>query len=83
MGQPDATKMNDLLNALGGRGNIRSIDLAASRLRIGVAQTSVIDATAIRSLGLRGVTVASSDCVHVIVGPAADVTSRALNRLLA
>jgi N-acetylglucosamine PTS system EIICBA or EIICB component len=81
--EPDAAKMNDLLNALGGRGNIRSIDLAASRLRIGVAQTSVIDATAIRSLGLRGVTVASSDCVHVIVGPAADVTSRALNRLLA
>jgi N-acetylglucosamine PTS system EIICBA or EIICB component len=81
--EPDATKMNDLLNALGGRGNVRSVDVAASRLRIGVAQTSVIDATAIRSLGLRGVTVASSDCVHVIVGPAADVTSRALHRLLA
>jgi N-acetylglucosamine PTS system EIICBA or EIICB component len=81
--EPEATKLNDLLNALGGRGNVRSVDVAASRLRIGVAQTSVIDATAIRSLGLRGVTVASSDCVHVIVGPAADVTSRALHRLLA
>jgi len=81
--EPDATKMNDLLNALGGRGNVRSVDVAASRLRIGVEATSVVDATAIRSLGLRGVTVASSDCVHVIVGPAADVTSRALSRLLA
>jgi PTS system N-acetylglucosamine-specific IIC component len=81
--EPDATKMNDLLNALGGRGNVRSVDVAASRLRIGVAASSVVDATAIRSLGLRGVTVASSDCVHVIVGPAADVTSRALHRLLA
>jgi N-acetylglucosamine PTS system EIICBA or EIICB component len=80
--EPDATKLNDLLNALGGRGNIRSVDVAASRLRIGVGDTSVVDATAIRSLGLRGVTVASADCVHVIVGPAADVTSRALRRLL-
>jgi N-acetylglucosamine PTS system EIICBA or EIICB component len=80
---PDATKMNALLDALGGRGNVRSIDVAASRLRIGVVETSVINTTAIRALGLRGVTVASSDCVHVIVGPAADVTSRALSRLLA
>ena len=79
---PDVSTMQHLLNALGGRGNVRTIDVASSRLRIGVVKTSAIDAKAIRSLGLRGVTVPSPDCVHVIVGPAAAVTSQALNRLL-
>jgi len=79
----DPTKLNGVLAALGGRGNVRSIDVAASRLRVGVVEAAVIDATALRALGLRGVTVPSSDCVHLIVGPAADVTSRALKQLLA
>jgi PTS system N-acetylglucosamine-specific IIC component len=79
---PDISTMHHLLNALGGRGNVRSVDVASSRLRIGVVRSSAIDAKAIRSLGLRGVTVPASDCVHVIVGPAAAVTSQALNRLL-
>lgn len=79
---PDAATVQGLLAALGGRGNIRSVAVAASRLRIGVAKTSTIDVTVIRSLGLRGVTVPSPECVHVIVGPAAGVTSQALRRLL-
>ena len=79
----DSTTIQLLLAALGGRTNVRSIDVAASRLRISVFKASVIDANAIRSLGLRGVTVPSSECVHVIVGPAAGVTSEALRRLVA
>jgi PTS system N-acetylglucosamine-specific IIC component len=80
---PDPTTIQQLLAALGGRTNVRSVDVAASRLRISVFKASVIDANAIRSLGLRGVTVPSSECVHVIVGPAAGVTSEVLRRLLA
>jgi PTS system N-acetylglucosamine-specific IIC component len=80
---PDAATLQSLLTALGGRGNVRTVDVAASRLRIAVAKTATIDVSAIRSLGLRGVTVLSPECVHVIVGPAADVTSRELRRLLA
>jgi PTS system N-acetylglucosamine-specific IIC component len=79
----DPTTIQLLLAALGGRTNVRSIDVAASRLRISVFKASVIDANAIRSLGLRGVTVPSSECVHVIVGPAAGVTSESLRRLIA
>jgi PTS system N-acetylglucosamine-specific IIC component len=79
----DSTMIQLLLAALGGRTNVRSVDVAASRLRISVFKASVIDANAIRSLGLRGVTVPSSDCVHVIVGPAAGVTSESLRRLIA
>jgi N-acetylglucosamine PTS system EIICBA or EIICB component len=80
---PDPTTIQHLLAALGGRTNVRSIDVASSRLRISVFKASVIDANAIRSLGLRGVTVPSSECVHVIVGPAAGVTSAGLRRLIA
>jgi PTS system N-acetylglucosamine-specific IIC component len=80
---PDGATIERLLAALGGRTNVRTVEAAASRLRISVLKSSAVDATAIRSLGLRGVTVPSSDCVHVIVGPAASVTSAGLRRLIA
>ena len=80
---PDAQTLQHLIDALGGRTNVRFIDAASSRLRIGVLNSSIIDTATIRSLGLRGVTVPTSDCVHVIVGPAADVTSDVLRKLIA
>ena len=80
---PDGGTIERLLAALGGRTNVRAVEVAASRLRISVLESSAVDPTAIRSLGLRGVTVPSSDCVHVIVGPAASVTSAGLRRLIA
>ena len=80
---PPAATIEQFLAALGGRTNVRAVEAASSRLRISVVKSSIIDATAIRSLGLRGVTVPSSDCVHVIVGPAASVTSESLSRLIA
>ena len=80
---PDTQTLQHLIAALGGRTTVRSIETASSRLRIGVLNSSIVDATTIRSLGLRGVTVPSSDCVHVIVGPAADVTSDVLRKLIA
>ena len=80
---PSDATIEHLLAALGGRTNVRAVEAASSRLRISVVKSSVVDATAIRSLGLRGVTVPSPDCVHVIVGPAASVTSAGLRRLIA
>jgi PTS system N-acetylglucosamine-specific IIC component len=80
---PNAHAIQTLLTALGGRTNIRSVDVAASRLRIGVVKASIVDATAIRSLGLRGLAIPSSECVHLIVGPAAAATSASLRQLIA
>jgi len=80
---PNTAAIQTLLAALGGRTNIRSVDVAASRLRIGVVKASVVDATAIRSLGLRGLAIPSSECVHLIVGPAAAATSVSLRQLIA
>jgi PTS system N-acetylglucosamine-specific IIC component len=72
-----------LFAALGGRSNVRSVDLASSRLRVGVKSTAKVDNAAIRTLGLRGVAVAARDCVHVIVGPAAQSACATLRELLA
>ncbi|HTX05060.1 MAG TPA: N-acetylglucosamine-specific PTS transporter subunit IIBC [Steroidobacteraceae bacterium] len=79
---PAKEVLRGLLAALGGRANVRSVEPASSRLRIGVTNTGAIDSAAIRKLGLRGVAIAASDSVHVIVGPAADATAAALRELL-
>ena len=80
---PAKDVLRGLLAALGGRQNVRSIEPASSRLRIAVASTSAVDSAAIRKLGMRGVVVAAKDCVHVIVGPAAEATGLSLRELLA
>ena len=80
---PAKEVLQGLLTALGGRANVRSIEPASSRLRIRVASTRAIDQAAIRRLGMRGVAIATADCVHVIVGPAAEATGESLRELLA
>jgi N-acetylglucosamine PTS system EIICBA or EIICB component len=80
---PGKEVLQGLLAALGGRANVRSVEPAASRLRIGVASAAAIDSAAIRRLGMRGVAIAAADCVHVIVGPAAAAAGASLRELLA
>jgi PTS system N-acetylglucosamine-specific IIC component len=80
---PAREALQALLAALGGRANVRSVEPASSRLRIGVASAGAVDGTAIRELGMRGVAIAAADCVHVIVGPAAEAAAASLRELLA
>jgi len=82
-GAPTKDVLQGLIAALGGRANVRDVEPASSRLRIGVADTSAVDTTAIRRLGMRGVAIAAADSVHVIVGPAAEVAGASLRELLA
>ncbi len=80
---PAKEALQGLLAALGGRANVRRVEPASSRLRITVGSAAAIDSEAIRNLGMRGVAVAANDCVHVIVGPAAQATAASLRELLA
>ena len=80
---PTIEALRGLLAALGGPANVRSIEPASSRLRIGVASTNAIDGDAIRKLGMRGVAIAATDCVHVIVGPGAAAAGASMRELLA
>ena len=72
-----------LLAALGGGDNVRVVESAASRLRVSVADVAGVDQAAIERLGLRGAAVVAPDCVHVIVGPAAQSACLALRELIA
>jgi len=71
-----------LLAALGGAANVRTVEPADSRLRIAVAEAADVNHEALRRLGLRGSAIVAPNCVHVIVGPAAQSASRALRDLL-
>ena len=71
-----------VLQALGGRGNVREVNTASSRLRIMVADSARLDREALARLGLRGVALPAPGCVHLIVGPDAAAAGAALLRLL-
>jgi PTS system N-acetylglucosamine-specific IIC component len=69
-----------LVAALGGRKNIRTVEtVATSRLRVVVTDAGAVDESAMASLGLRGVARPAADCVHLVVGPAAETLRRRLN----
>ena len=70
-----------MLAALGGRGNVRSVASAASRVRIGVVDATRVDRAALGALGFRGVALPRPDCVHLIVGPQAEAAAAALRQL--
>jgi len=75
--------LSALLSALGGRTNVREIDLvASSRLRVTVANATAVDENAIRSLGLRGIARPAANRVHVLIGPSAEQALRSLRALV-
>jgi PTS system N-acetylglucosamine-specific IIC component len=60
------------LRALGGAGNVRTLDACTTRLRVVVASHSAVDDAALKSLGARGVIRPGGDTLQVVVGPMAD-----------
>jgi PTS system N-acetylglucosamine-specific IIC component len=77
-----APTLTSLLAALGGRSNVRAVEAASSRLRINIADASMVDQPAMASLGLRGVALAAPNWVHVIIGPEASAAGVSLRQLL-
>ena len=81
--QTNSTMAPALLSALGGRANVRDIEVvASSRLRVRVANATAVDEAAIRALGLRGIARPSANFVHVLVGPSAEETFTSLRALM-
>jgi PTS system N-acetylglucosamine-specific IIC component len=71
-----------LLAALGGRDNVQTLQPAGSRLRIGVADVTLVDRGRLRVAGARAVAVPAAGVVHVILGPAAGSVASALRPLV-
>jgi PTS system N-acetylglucosamine-specific IIC component len=58
--------------ALGGARNLRTVEACTTRLRLTVSDQSLIDESALKSLGSRGVLKLADGAVQVVVGPIAD-----------
>lgn len=60
------------IKALGGAANITALGACTTRLRLSVADQSVVDAEALKRLGARGIVKPSANALQVVVGTEAD-----------
>jgi PTS system N-acetylglucosamine-specific IIC component len=60
------------VHALGGARNLVSIDACTTRLRLVIADQSVVNEAALKQLGARGIVRPSAETLQVVVGPIAD-----------
>ncbi len=69
--------------ALGGAGNIRSVDACTTRLRLVLADTDRIDEARLKALGARGVVRLRDGGLQVVLGPIADQVAAEVRSALA
>jgi N-acetylglucosamine PTS system EIICBA or EIICB component len=72
-----------MLGALGGPGNVLEVGVCATRLRLSIADGALVDETALRGLGARGVVKPTANSVQVILGPPAELVADELRAALA
>jgi PTS system N-acetylglucosamine-specific IIC component len=70
--QAPADRALAYVRALGGAANIVSLDACTTRLRLVVTDQSVVDAEALKRLGVRGMVKPSANALQVVVGTHAD-----------
>jgi N-acetylglucosamine PTS system EIICBA or EIICB component len=67
-----ATRAAAFIEALGGAGNLTSVDACATRLRLIVVSQEAIDEQALKRLGARATVKVSDEALQVVLGPIAD-----------
>lgn len=66
-------RARDIVKAVGGRGNIRKVDVVAlTRLRIEVADSAAVDEAALKAAGVQGILRLPGGKLHLIMGLGAD-----------
>lgn len=75
------SKPEEILAALGGAENVEDIEGCITRLRTEVADSSLVDQAALKTLGAHGVMVAGT-VVQVVVGPEAENLAEDIQDLL-
>jgi PTS system N-acetylglucosamine-specific IIC component len=81
-GDLDAATVTRLLNALGGRQNLRAVEAAGGRILAKTVDDMAVDEAALRAIAARGIARPARGSVHVLLGPAADAASQALRKLI-
>jgi len=78
----DTPRGRGFIEALGGAGNLVSIDACTTRLRLVVADQAAIDEPALKALGARGFVRPSPRDLQVVLGPIADEVAREMREAL-
>ena len=78
LGSEDIPDSAQVLAALGGPGNVVDLSVATSRIRVALANASVIDEPELRRLGMRTIARPAGGIVHLVFGPAAALLGPAL-----
>ncbi len=73
----------DFIEALGGAGNIASVDACTTRLRLVVSDQATVDEAKLKTLGARGVIRPSATTLQVVLGPIADQVASEIKAALA
>lgn len=68
----DRGRSGGFITALGGAGNLLSVDACTTRLRLTLARLDTIDEAALKRLGARGLIRLGEQNLQVVVGPIAD-----------
>ena len=68
----DAARALAFVEALGGAGNLHSIDACTTRLRLTVAASDAVDEPALKRLGAKAVVRPAPHSIQVVLGPEAD-----------
>jgi N-acetylglucosamine PTS system EIICBA or EIICB component len=76
------SRADGFIAALGGAGNLVSVDACTTRLRIVVRNQAPVDEAALKRLGARGVVRPSARDLQVVLGPIADNVAREIQAAL-
>lgn len=68
----------DIVKSLGGNDNLTAVESCITRIRVEVKDPDKVDEAALRAAGAFGV-VQQGNAVQVVVGPAADEITAAIN----
>jgi PTS system N-acetylglucosamine-specific IIC component len=71
------------VRALGGNRNLKLVDACTTRLRLEVADDSLVNEAALRTLGARGVVRPSRNALQVVIGPQAEILAGEIREAMA
>jgi PTS system N-acetylglucosamine-specific IIC component len=74
--------LQNLLEALGGSGNVSTVEAQGTRLKVGLHDAALVDHEGVAAAGLRGVAVVRDDLVHVLADDNPEPIARELQLLI-
>ncbi|MCQ4145691.1 N-acetylglucosamine-specific PTS transporter subunit IIBC [Vogesella sp. AC12] len=83
VGRKGSARAAGFIAALGGAGNLKSVDACTTRLRLQVGRNELMDEAALKALGSRGLIKPAAGSVQVVLGPEAEIVADEIRSALA